>query len=268
MTASQLLRGKNAVVFGAAGSIGSVVAKEFAAEGAVVYLSGRSKPGLEEVAQHITADGGNARVAVVDAEDASAVDAYVDGIAREAGSVDVVFNAIGPRVREYGNGKPATQVTVDEFMVPLTTLMKSQFITARAAARRMVEQRSGAILFVTGSPARPHGPGATAIGAAFGAIENLTRSLAQDVSPQGVRVVCVRTAAMPETRTIRETGEIPSAAMRVPADEVFGMLANATLLRASPTIADTARAAAFAASDHARMMTGTVLNSSAGAVLD
>jgi len=66
----------------------------------------------------------------------------------------------------------------------------------------MIEQRSGVILFATGSFARPHTAGATAIGAAFGAIENLTRNLAHDVSPCGVRVVCVRTAATPETRTI------------------------------------------------------------------
>jgi len=262
----QRLRGKNALVFGAAGSIGSVVAKEMAAEGAHVYISGRSRPRLDAVAECIAAVGGDARVAVVDAEDAGAVDAYVDGVAKEAGTIDVVFNAMGPRVAAYGNGKPAMQLTVDEFMLPLATLIKSQFITSRAAARHMVVQRSGAIILVTGSPARPHGPGTTGIGTAFGAIENFTRSLAQEVSPQGVRVVCVRTAAMPETRTIRETAELLSAAMHVSEEQVLGRLANMTLLKVSPSIADTARAAVFAASDDARMMTGTVLNVSAGAV--
>ena len=268
MHASQLLRGKHVVVFGAAGSIGSVVAREFAAEGADVYLSGRSKSRLEEVAEQITADGGKAQVAIVDAEDAGAVDTYLDGVARDAGSIDVVFNVMGPRVRDYGNGTPATQLTIDQFMLPLTTLMKSQFITSRAAARHMVEQRSGVILFLTGSPARPHTPGSTAIGAGFGAIENFTRSLAHEVSPHGVRVVCVRAAAMPETRTIRETRDIIVAATHIPEGQLFERLAATTLLKASPTIADTARAAAFAASDNARMMTGTVLNSSAGAVPD
>jgi 3-oxoacyl-[acyl-carrier protein] reductase len=268
MNKAQMLKGKHAVLFGAGGSFGSVVAREFAAEGADVFLSGRSRSSVEEVARQITADGGMAHVAVIDAEDPAAVDAYIDAIAREAGTIDVVFNLVGPRLKEYGGGKPATQLTVDEFMTPLATLVKSQFITSRAAARHMVEQRSGVIIFVTGSPARPHTPGATAIGAAFGAIENLTRNLAQDVSPCGVRVVCVRTAATPETRTIQELQATMTTAMNIPEEQVFKTLADMTLLKVSPTIADLARTAAFAASDNARMMTGTVLNSSAGAVID
>ncbi len=268
MNEAQRLQGKHAVIFGAGGSFGSVVAREFAAEGAEVFLSGRSRSSVDDVARQITDDGGVAHVAVIDAEDPVAVDDYIDSIAMKAGSIDVVFNLIGPRLVEYGGGKPATQLSVDEFMAPLVRLVRSQFITSRAAARHMVEQRSGVILFVTGSPARPHTPGATAIGAAFGAIENLTRNLAQDMSPCGVRVVCVRTAATPETRTIRELQATMTAAMNIPEEHVFKTLAEMTLLKVSPTIADMARTASFAASDNARMMTGTVLNASAGAVID
>ena len=268
MNKAQMLKGKHALIFGAGGSFGSVVAREFAAEGADVFLSGRSRSSVEAVANQIAAESGTAHVAVIDAEDPDAVDAYIGSIAKEAGSIDVVFNLIGPRLTEYGGGKPATQLSVEEFMAPLVTLVKSQFITSRAAARYMLDQRSGVILFVTGSPARPHTPGATAIGAAFGAIENFTRNLAQDVSPCGVRVVCVRTAATPETRTIQELQASMTAAMNIPPEQVFKTLADMTLLKLSPTIADLAKTAAFAASDNARMMTGTVLNSSAGAVLD
>jgi hypothetical protein len=73
---------------------------------------------------------------------------------------------------------------------------------------------------------------------------------------------------MPDTRTIQETGELAAANTNISADQMFTMLANSTLLKVSPRVADTARAAAFVASDNARMMTGTVLNSSAGAVID
>jgi 3-oxoacyl-[acyl-carrier protein] reductase len=74
-------------------------------------------------------------------------------------------------------------------------------------------------------------PGTTAIGAAFGAIENFTRNLAVDVSPHGVRVVCVRTAAMPETRTIRETRDFMVKALNLSDEQVLGALANLTLLK-------------------------------------
>jgi 3-oxoacyl-[acyl-carrier protein] reductase len=77
-------------------------------------------------------------------------------------------------VGEYGNGKHATDLTIEQFMLPLTTIVKSQFVSARAAARHMVKQHSGVIIFLTGSPARGHVEGTTAIGTAFGAIESLS----------------------------------------------------------------------------------------------
>src|SRR6202022_1269801 len=110
------LRGKYAVVFGAGGSIGAAVAKEFAAEGAEVFLSGRNKSNVEAVTTEITKGGGGAHAAVVDAEDPASVDEYVDGVARRTGRIDIVFNAIGPLVAEYGNGKHAVDLTIEEFM--------------------------------------------------------------------------------------------------------------------------------------------------------
>jgi 3-oxoacyl-[acyl-carrier protein] reductase len=171
-------------------------------------------------------------------------------------------------VSEYGNGKPAVDLPVSEFMLAVDTVLQSQFITARAAARRMLKQRSGVIIFLTGSPARPHGPGTSGIGAAFGAVENLTRTMAIELGPGGVRVVCLRTAANPDTRTIEETTGVIAKMMNISSDQAAASLAESTMLKASPRTSDTAKAAAFLASDRARMMTGTVLNSSAGAAMD
>ena len=64
---ARILENKSAVVFGAGGSIGAAVAKEFAAEGARVFLAGRTKASLEAVAEQITAAGGEAQTAAVDA---------------------------------------------------------------------------------------------------------------------------------------------------------------------------------------------------------
>lgn len=146
--------------------------------------------------------------------------------------------------------------------------MKAQFITASAVARQMLRQGSGVIIFLTGSPARPHTPATSGIGAAFGAVENLTRHMAIELSPAGVRVVCLRTSANPDSRTIQDlTGGIATM-MNITRDQALASLADSTLLKASPRTTDTASAAAFLASDRARMMTGTVLNSSAGVVTD
>jgi len=268
MSSFQILQGKHAVVFGAGGSIGSAVAREFAAEGAEVFLSGRSSSSVEAVARQIAANGGTAHAAALDVADDAAVNRYVDGIVKRAGKIDVVLDAAGPRAREYGNGKIALELTIEEFLEPLTTMVRSRFITARAAARHMVKQRSGVILFVTGSPARGHVPGATAIGAAFGAMESLTENLACEVSPFGVRVVCLRTLANIDSRSIQDTMTLLAGQLNITTEQATAQIAQSNFLRISATVQDTANAAVLIASDRARMLTGTVVNATAGAALD
>ena len=248
---------KRALVFAATGSIGAAVAREFAAQGADVFLSGRSRPNVAALANEIDPAGRNAHAAEIDVLDERAVRAYVDGIVRETGGVDIVYNAMGPRATEYGAGKNALDLTVDEFMAPMSTVLCSNYITAMAAAHHMKEQGSGVILFITGSPSRPHTPGASAIGAAFAALENLARSLAIELGPSGIRPVCLRTSAMPDTRTIRDVTRGIAAGLNVSEDQARQSLASNTMLHVSPTATDTARMAAFLASDQARTVTGT-----------
>jgi NAD(P)-dependent dehydrogenase (short-subunit alcohol dehydrogenase family) len=265
---SAMLNGKRAVVFGAGGSIGSAVAKEFAAEGAEVFLAGRTRSNLEPVAKKITEAGGTAHAAVIDTLDDGAVNQYIDGIVKKAGEIDIVLDASGPLAEEYGNGKMAVEFPIEVFLVPLQTMVKSRFITARAAARHMTRQKSGVIIFVTGSPARPHVPGTTAIGAAFSAMENLTANLAFEVSPFGVRVVCLRTVANVDSRSIQDTMSVVVKKFNITMEQAEENNRLANFLKVAATVQDTANAAVLIASDRARMLTATVVNATAGAALD
>ena len=265
---SPILEGKNAVVFGAGGTIGAAVAKEFAAEGARVFLAGRTKSNLERVATQIAESGGTAHIRVLDSLDEAAVNGYLDGIVGQTGKIDIILDAAGPLAKDYGNTKIAVDLPVDEFLVPLQTMVRSRFITARAAARQMIKQHSGVIILVTGSPARPHVPGATAIGAAFAAMENLTQNLAFEVSPFGVRVVCLRTLANIDSRSIQDTIELAVGQLNITKDQAKARFEQSNFLRTLATVQDTANAAVLIASDRARMMTGTVVNATAGAALD
>jgi NAD(P)-dependent dehydrogenase (short-subunit alcohol dehydrogenase family) len=268
MNSAPVLNGKHAVVFGAGGSIGTAVAKEFAAEGAEVFLSGRTTSKVEAVAKDIADKGGRVHATAVDTLDDAAVNEYVDGILKQTGKIDIILDFAGPLAKEYGNGKMAVDLPVEEFVVPLATMVRSRFITARAAARHMIKAHSGVIILVTGSPARPHVPGATAIGAAFAAMENLAANLALEVSPFGVRVVCLRTLANIDSRSIQDTMDFLAGQLNITKDQAMAQIAQSNFLKVPATVQDTANAAVLIASDRARMFTGTVVNATAGAALD
>ncbi len=267
LTHTPLLTHRHAVIFGAGGAIGTAVAKEFAAQGATVFLSGRALNAVEQVAQDIQKDGGVAYAAGVDALDEQAVNAYLDRVVQEGGSIDILLNVIGPQPKDYGNATSTMELPLEQFLLPLTTLVPSQFITARSAARHMVRQHSGVILFVTAVPARGT-PNATAIGTAFGAMEALLRCLAADLGPAGVRVVGIRTGPMMGTRTIEQSFENAAHTLGVSKAQVVSLSEQGSLLKSSSTVADTARVAAFLASDGARTFTGAILNASSGRVID
>lgn len=268
LTHTRLLTHKHAVIFGAGGAVGTAVAKEFAAQGATVFLSGRRLGTIEQVAADIQKDGGIAYAAEVDALDEQAVNAYLDRVAQEGGSIDILLNAIGPQPKDYGNGTNTLELPLEQFLLPLSTLVPSQFITARAAARHMVRQRSGVILFVTAGLDMTKTPNVTAIGAAFGAMESLLRCLAIDLGPTGVRVVGIRSGAMAETRTIQQSVENTARRLAISKEQVVSMFEQRSLLKRLSSVGDTARLAAFLASDGAQTLTGTILNASSGSVID
>src|SRR5256885_4154665 len=132
----KLLSGKNAIIYGAGGGLGGGVARAFAREGAHVFLAGRTREALDTVASEIKAAGGTAHVGIVDATDEKAVDAHVAGIAKQ-GTVDVSCNLI---TRGDVQQIPLIDMSADDLMRALTIGMRSNFITARSAARQMTKQ--------------------------------------------------------------------------------------------------------------------------------
>jgi NAD(P)-dependent dehydrogenase (short-subunit alcohol dehydrogenase family) len=262
------LEGKVAVMFGAGGQVGTAVARELAAQGARLFLSGRTASRVRAAADAISAAGQTTAAVELDALDEEAVNRHVDEVVETAGRIDIVFNAMGPQPTEYGNGTSTMDLPIEEFMLPITSVVPSAFITARAAARHMVDAGSGVLIFLSGTPSRGVAPNTSAIGAAFGAVESLTRSLAVELGPLGVRVVCVRTMGMAETRTMQQTYEMAATAMGVPKENMAEIVTSKALLRRSPSLVDTAKLISFLASDEAGSITGAIVNSSAGQVLD
>jgi NAD(P)-dependent dehydrogenase (short-subunit alcohol dehydrogenase family) len=84
-----LLKGRNAVVYGAGGALGGAVSRAFAREGAAVFLTGRRLAPLDEVATKILVAGGTAEAAVVDANAEQAVEEHAQTVVDRAGSLDI-----------------------------------------------------------------------------------------------------------------------------------------------------------------------------------
>ncbi len=132
----------------------------------------------------------------------------------------------------------------------------------------MMKQHSGVIIFITSIPVRGTTPNVAAIGTAFGAMEALLRCLAVDLGSAGVRVVGIRSGAMVDTRTMQQTFENIAQTLDVSQEQVVPMLEQGALLGSLSIVADTARVAAFLASDEARTLTGAIVNASSGKVID
>ena len=259
-----LLEGRNAVVYGGGGAIGGAVARAFAREGARVFLVGRTLATLDEVAQEIAAAGGAAETAQVDALDEPAVDAHADGVAGEAGGIDVSFNAIG-----HGDvhGLPLLELPFEDFARPITTAMRTQFLTTRAAARHMTRQGSGVIMAVTATTGRLSIPEVGGTGVAFDAIESQCRQWACELGRHGVRVVWLQTTGLPEALdrgAIFPSYGTDSGGMTF--EELVAWNQRRTLLDRLTSMADIGHAAAFLASDQAGCMTAAGINLSSGQV--
>jgi NAD(P)-dependent dehydrogenase (short-subunit alcohol dehydrogenase family) len=261
-----LLENKTAVIYAASGAIGGAVARSFAREGARLFLTGRDAAKVDAVADEIVAAGGVAETAQVDALDEKAVEEHLDAVVERAGGVDISLNAIGPGPAPHR--LPLTELAADAFARPIAFYTSSNFITATAAARRMSGQGSGVIVALTAVPGRMPARLIGGAAAAWGAVEAFSRSLALEVGPAGVRVVCLRSHAIPETPLIEENFATAAQAAGVSPAQFQAILEESTLLKRLPTLAEVADTAAFIASDRAGAMTATVVNLSAGSITD
>ena len=246
-----LLEGKNAIVYGGGGAIGGAVARAFAREGARVFLAGRTQATLDTVANDIRAAGGRADTATVDALDEAQVGAHADAVAAEAGSIDVGLNVIA-----HGDvqGTPLVDMQVDDFLRPVVTALRTNFLTSRAMARHMLRGNGGVILLFGGhgDPLREYNLGGLQV--AFGALEYLRRALASELGRLGIRVVTLQTAGVPESIPAGMPG----------AQEIVEDIVGRTLLGRAATLADVGEVAAFAASDRARTITASAINITCG----
>lgn len=177
------LAGRTALVTGAGKGLGRAIALGFAAAGADVVLMARTRSDLEAVAREVEALGRQALVAVADATDSGQVDAVVEQTVARFGRVDVLAHAAGGSLR-----KPSVEVTDEEWDGVISANLSSTFKVCRAVGRRMLAQGSGSIINLSSTAGMRGRAGNAPYSAAKAAVINLSRALAMEWAPKGVRV--------------------------------------------------------------------------------
>jgi len=240
---------KIAIVTGAGSGFGRGIAETFAREGARVAGGDINEPAAKEVASAI---GERAIPIRCDVSRKADVGAAVQAVASRLGSPDILVNNAGITYRR----RPMLEVEEEEFDRMFDVNVKSIFLFAHAVVPLMRKQKSGVIINI-GSTAgiRPR-PGLTWYNASKGAVNLVSKSMAAELAPDGIRV-CAIAPVMAETPLLPTFmgGDSPELRAQFKATVPLGRFA---------TIDDVANAALFLASDEASFLTGNVLEVDGG----
>jgi 3-oxoacyl-[acyl-carrier protein] reductase len=251
-----LLDDRVALITGSSRGIGAATALLFSAEGAKVALHGRDRDALAEVQSAIEHEGHRGRVAsfVADVTSFSDIEEMRPEIERILGPVDVlVANAGGNRAPPG----PLEELTEAAWRSVVDVNLTATFLTLKSFLPGMKQRRRGSIVTISSAAARrPHEQSPIAYAAAKAGIQLLTRGVALQAGPFGIRANCIA----PETiLTERNAQQIPEPLQKT--------LAEQHALRRLGTPEDVARAALFLASDQSAWITGAILDVAGGSVM-
>src|SRR5215208_7107173 len=176
------LRGRVALVTGAGRGIGEACALGLGEAGADLVLVSRSPEELARTAERAEATGRRAQVAPGDVTSVQDVRTIAEG----AGRVDILVNSAGTNIPE-----PFLDVSEENFDALLAVNLKGTFLMSQAIARSMVARGDGSIVNITSQMGHVGGPNRTAYCASKHGVEGLTKAMALDLAPRGVRVNAV-----------------------------------------------------------------------------
>ena len=245
-----------AVVTGAAGGIGRAVAVRLAEEGARLVCGDIDADGLERTRAAVSADDRTVLTVVGDLTEAGPAQALIDRAVDQLGRVDILVNVVG-------GGRPGRIWELPEevwdFVIRLN--LRSTFLCTRAAARQMIEQRSGRIVSISsgareGTPWSAYYEGAAPYSAAKAGVHGFTRDVAFELAEYGITVNAVAPGPIDTERT--------GANLRRLNETVEHSPIRMTPLRRLGLPEEVATAVLFLASDEASYITGHTLHVTGG----
>lgn len=244
------LTGKVAVVTGASKGIGAAIAKHLAAEGAAVVVNySASKDGADRVVREVTANGGRAIAVKANVSKKTDIDQLFAETRKAFGQIDILVNNAG--IYEFS---PVENITEEHYRKQFDLNVLGLALSTQAAVKQF-NPAGGSIINISSVVSTLGIPGAAVYSGTKGAVDAITRSLAKELGPRGIRVNAIN-PGMVETEGVHAAG-IAESDMRkqVEAQTPLGRIGQPD---------DIAKAAVFFASQDSGWITGETLTVSGG----
>ncbi|PRY13864.1 NAD(P)-dependent dehydrogenase (short-subunit alcohol dehydrogenase family) [Pontibacter ummariensis] len=238
---------KVAIVTGGASGLGYAIAEKFVNSGIRTIVIGRNEEKLNAAKE---AFGALCSTISFDLSNLQGIPELVESIAKEYGQIDILVNNAGINMK-----KPFTEVTDDEFQRIILTNVNAVFALSREVVKVMLPRKKGAIVNISSMASQYGIPKVIAYTASKSAIEGMTRAMAVDLSPEGIRVNCVAPGFIATDMSAKALNNDPERKNKVLSRTPMGHLGEP---------ADVAEAVHYFASDAAKYVTGTVLTVDGG----
>ncbi|MDN5286895.1 MAG: 3-oxoacyl-ACP reductase [Mucilaginibacter sp.] len=231
-----------AIVTGGASGLGLATTKKLIENNIKTIIIGRDENKLKAAASTF---GELCSYKVCDLSDLSAIPTLVDEITAEYGTPDILVNNAGINMK-----KPFTEVTDQDFQQIIQTNLTSVFVLSREVIKKMTEAGSGCIINISSMASQYGIPYVIAYTASKSAIEGMTRAMATELSPQGIRVNCVAPGFIATDMSAKALNNDPERKNKVLSRTPMGKLGDPE---------DVAEAVLYLSSDAARYITGVIL---------
>jgi len=233
---------KTAVITGGATGLGLATAKKFVENNIKTIIIGRNEKNLAETSKNL---GELCSYKVFDLSNLKGIPQLVNEVTSEFGAIDILVNNAG-----INQKKAFTEVTDEEFQQVILTNITSVFVLSREVARIMLQQKSGCIINISSMAAQYGIPYVIAYTASKSAIKGMTKAMAVELSPGGIRVNCVAPGFIETNMSAKALDDDPQRKQKVLSRTPMDKLGQPD---------DIAEAIYYLASDAAKYLTGVVL---------